>query len=467
MWSVVPSLEPVLQGLLVVYTQPSFQTHVQIFLGWLMCLGHRTEFRVFEAFHGQRVARNRRHPFDRCYNFFSRAAWSIIELAHHVAVQVVVALNPSGELRVIVDATLLHKRGKSVWGLGWFFDPVASHRKRSVIALGNKWVVLGLAVRIPGTPYYFCLPIHAKLQVPGQGQPSEADLARRLLEEVTLWFPDRRLLLIGDGAYSAKNLLKDLPPQVRYVGLIRKDAELYALPDPKRPKNRGRLSQKGARLPAPQQVAQQADQNQKRSQRKRLKQKRSQRKPSNSSPYPWTTIRLWAYGQKRRFQVVAYQALWPKVLGYRPIQVVVVRCLDQGFADSYYFTTELQASPAWVVENYTKRPWIEAMFKNSKQVMDIQRPRHFCRKSIENLAPWVWFMQSLVALWYLTEGQRLPEAQKAREDLGPWESEWSLRHMLRVLRRLTLQQTIEQMSHKKADLRQMIDQLESYLYLAA
>ena len=36
MWSVVPSLEPILQGLLLVFTQPSFQTNCQIFLGWLM-----------------------------------------------------------------------------------------------------------------------------------------------------------------------------------------------------------------------------------------------------------------------------------------------------------------------------------------------------------------------------------------------------------------------------------------------
>ena len=74
MWFVVPSFEATLQALFVVFTQPSFETNGQILLGWLMCLGHRTEFRVFEAFQGERVARNVRHPFDRCYNFFSRAA---------------------------------------------------------------------------------------------------------------------------------------------------------------------------------------------------------------------------------------------------------------------------------------------------------------------------------------------------------------------------------------------------------
>lgn len=451
MWSVVPSFEPILQALSVVFTQPSYLTNCQIFLGWLMCLGHRTEFRVFEAFLGKHVARNVHHPFDRQYNFFDRASWSVAELAHQIALKLVLALNSVGELLLIVDATVLHKRGKKVWALGWFYDPVVSTKKRSVIVPGNKWVVLGLVVRIPGTNKYLCLPIHAMLQMPGKGQPSEADLARRMIDEVAQWFPDRKLLLAGDGAYSAKNLLKGLQPRVRYVGLIRKDAELYELPHAAHPRTMaGRRRTKGPRLLAPHKIAKQADQAR-----------------SASSRWQWTTIRVWAYGQKRRFQVVAFKALWPKVLGDRPIQVVVVRSLDKGFGDVYYFTTDLDASPAWVVKTYAKRTWIEAMFKNSKQVMDIQRPRHFCRQSVERLAVWVWLMQSVVAWWYLTDGHKIPEAKAARKDLGPWETEWSLRHMLRVLRRLTIAQTIEEMSQTKADLRQMVDQLENYLFLAA
>lgn len=451
MWSVVPSLEAIQQALLPVFTLPSFATHQQIFLGWLMCLGHRTEFRVFEAFQGERVSRNGRHPFDRCYNFFSRAAWTVAELGYQVAVQLVVALNPAGELLLIVDATLLHKRGKHVWGLGWFYDPVASTERRAATASGNKWVVLGLGIAIPGTNKYLCLPIHAMLQLPGKGQPSEADLARRMLNEVSQWFPERKLLLVGDGGYSAKNLLKDLNPRTRYVGLMRADAAIHS-PQvaPRRRDTPGRKPTKGPRLPAPRTIAQKAD-----------------RAQSAKSRWQWTLIEVFAYGQMRRFQVCSFQAVWPKVLGSRLIQVVVVRALDKGFGEAYLFTTDLEASAAWVVETYAKRTSIEAMFKSSKQVMDIQRPRHFCQQSIEKLAPWVWLMQSLVALWYLTEGHKLPEAEAARQDLGPWETEWSLQHMLRVLRRLTILQTIDRVSHTKADLRQMVDQLENYLFLAA
>lgn len=451
MWPVVPSLEGILQGLLPALTKPSFETCKKIFLGWLMCLGHRTEFRVFEALGGKRVPRNRRHPFDRFYNFFSRSAWTAHDLAYRVAALLVVALNPEGELLLIVDATLLHKRGKRVWALGWFYDPVASTEKRAATASGNKWVVLGLGIRIPGTNKHYCLPIHARLQPPEKGKESEAEVARRMLDDVCRWFPDRTFTLVGDGGYSAKTLLRHLNERVRYVGLMRSDAAIHETKIPARKRSqRGPKPKKGLRLPAPREIAKKAD-----------------RARSAGSRWQWTEIEVCAYGHKRTFQVCSFEALWPTVLGSRPLQVVVCRCLDEGFGEVYLFTTDLTATPAWVVETYAKRTSIEAMFKSSKQVMDIQRPRHFCQRSIEKLAPWVWLMQSLVALWYITEGQKLPEAEAARKDLGPWETEWSLMHMLRVLRRLTILQTINRMSTTKADLRQLVDDLENYLYLAA
>lgn len=451
MWSVVPSLEAVLQGLLLVFTQPSFLTQQAIFLGWVMCLGKRTEFRVFEAISGRRVSRTRRHPFDRFYNFFSRSAWRARDLTHRVAVQLVTSLNPQGELRLIVDATLLHKWGKHVWSIGWFHDPVASTKKRPVTAQGHKWVVLALAVPLPGTDKVFCLPLHALLQPPGRGKTGEAELARQMLEDVLRWFPDRRVLLIGDGGYSAKKLLGDLDRRVRYVGLMRSDAALHEPKLPRRSRGqRGPKPKYGPRLPSPRQVAKQAD-----------------RAPCRRRRWRWKTIEVYAYGQRRKFQVCSFQAVWPRVFGTRPIQVVVSRSLERGYGEVYLYTTDLEATAEWVVETYARRTAIEAMFKSSKQVMDIQRPQHWCQASVEKLAPWVWLMQSLVALWYLTEGRHLPEARAARRDLGPWETEWSLRHMLRLLRRITIREAINNKSHTKHDLQQLTEHLENYLYLAA
>jgi len=105
--------------------------------------------------------------------------------------------------------------------------------------------------------------------------------------------------------------------------------------------------------------------------------------------------------------------------------------------------------------------------KASKQVMHIESPQHWCRKSVEKLAPWVWLMQGAIGLWYLSEGRKTPQARVARQRLGQWDTEWSFRHMLRVLHSVILEQTVHSTSARKADVHKSLRQLENYLNLAA
>ena len=121
---------------------------------------------------------------------------------------------------------------------------------------------------------------------------------------------------------------------------------------------------------------------------------------------------------------------------------------------------------SWVISTFSRRWSIEVVFKASKQVMKIQAPQHWRRQSIEKLSPWVWLMQSVISLWYFTEGRKLPQAQAARRRLGDWDTEWSLAHRLRILRAEILDQTINPKSATKSDLHQLLDALENYLNLA-
>ena len=425
MFTSIPSLDSVVQCLLPVFTEPSFQTHVEVLLGWVMCLSKRTEYGVFQTIQADTpVSRQQRHPFDRFYNFFSRSAWTVRDLAHQVAVAVVVQLNPRGLLYLVVDDTLLHKRGKNVYGLGWFRDAVASTAKRVATASGNHWVVVGLAICIPGTTKIYCLPIHAMLHLAGKNQKSEATLAEEMLRGILEWFPDRKLVFLGDGAYSTKNLLGDLDPRVTYVGVMRSDAAIY---DPMPPKQ----------------------------------------SKSKRGPWAWQTVKATAYGVTRRLRVVSFQAVWPEVLGLRPILVVLVRDPRGKFKDKYLFTTDLNADLGWIIAAFSRRWSIEVAFKSSKQVMKIQAPQHWCQESVEKLSPWVWLMQSVIGLWYVTEGRKLPAAQATRRRFGEWDTEWSLAHMLRILRAAILEATINPESATKADLYQLLDDLENYLNLAA
>jgi hypothetical protein len=451
MFTSIPSLDTILQDLTAVFTQPSFQTHVQILIGWIMCLGRRTEYGVFQTIQADSpVSRKKRHPFDRFYNFFSRSAWTVSDLAHQVCIAVVKTLNPQGKLCLVVDDTLLHKRGKHVYALGWFRDAVASTAKRVATASGNHWVVVGLAIAIPRTNKIFCLPIHARLHQAGKNQKSEATLAKEMLQEIQEWFPDRDLVLIGDGAYSTKNLLGYHHPRTTYVGVMRSDAAIYDPVPPEQPKSkRGPKPEKGPRFPNPKQIVQKADADR-----------------SGRGPWVWQTVEATAYGVTRTLLVVAFQAVWPEVRGNEPILVVLVRDPEGKFSDKYLFTTDVDADLSWVISTFSRRWSIEVAFKSSKQVMGIQAPQHWCRQSIEKLSPWVWLMQSMIGVWYITAGRKTSAARAARRRFGEWDTEWSLVHMLRVLHATILEETITPRSASTAELRQLLTALENYLHLA-
>jgi hypothetical protein len=453
MWHMIPSLDSIVQALAPVFTLPSFATQCQLVLGWVMCPGTHTAYRVGQTIQADtKIASAERHPFDRYYNFFSRSGWNVSSLAYRVALQIITLLQVCGPLYLIVDDTLLHKRGLKVWGLGWFRDAVASTRKRVATASGNNWVVLGLAVPVPFCPQrILCLPLLARLHLPGKAQPSCAALARQMLLEVQTWFPGRQLVLIGDGAYACKAALDPLPAGTVFVGRMRGDAALY---DPRPPQarkgRRGPKPKKGPRLLSPKAAAAKVD-----------------RARSGRGPWAWQDVVVTAYGRSRTLQTLTYVVLWPKVLGLRPLRVVVVRDPAGKLDDTYLFTTDLGASVAWVIETFARRWSVEVVFRSSKQVLDIEAPQHWCRCSIEKLAPWVWLMQSVVTVWYLSAGHELPEAKAARETMGVWDSEWSLRHMLRVLRQATLDATINPTSANDIEMQQMMQTLKNCVNLAA
>jgi hypothetical protein len=449
----IDSLRPVVDDLSAAFTQPSFATACQFVLGWIMCLGKHTLARTAASAQPQLVPdHSQRHGLDGFDNFFARSAWTPVGLAYRVGVLILTRLHFFGRITLLVDDTLAHKRGQSVWGLGWWRDAVASTKKRVATASGHNWVVLAVAYCPPGSPTpILALPLLARLHVPGQGQPSCPVLAKQMVAEVLDWFPRHTFTLVGDGAYACKELLMDLDERVVFVGRMRGDAAVY---DPRVPKappgKRGAKAKKGPKLPKPREAAAKAD-----------------RKRTSGGEWLWHPLEVLVYGHSRSLAVVGYEAVWPRVLGLRPIQIVVVRDPEGRMRDCYLFTTDLQASAQWVVTQFAWRWAIEVLFRASKQVLEIEAPQHWSQESVEKVAPWVWSLQSVIMVWYLTVGQTSPEALELREVMGEWDSEWSLRHMVMVLRRAILNATINPNSADQAELTEMVQTLKKWANLAA
>jgi hypothetical protein len=351
MWTLIPSLQPLVEVLQPAFTLPSATTSAQLLLAWVMCLGHHTLRRVAHTAHPDKEPdHSRRHGLDSFYNFFERSAWEPQALAYRVAVLLLTHLDFFGCVVLLVDDTLAHKRGKSVWGLGWFRDAVASTKKRVATASGHNWVVLAVAVCLPGTGTpILALPLLARLHLPGKGQPSCPELARQMVGEVLAWFPGRRFTLVGDGAYASKALLGALDERVTFVGRLRGDAALYDPRVPKaKPGRRGRRAKKGPRLPSPKEAAGKAD-----------------RKRSAAGAWVWQEVPVRVYGCARVLRAFAYQAVWPTVLGLRPVRVVVVRDPQGRLWDAYLFTTDLEAPLGEVITKFGPRSSFRPLYMNA------------------------------------------------------------------------------------------------------
>jgi DDE superfamily endonuclease len=453
MWIMLPSLEPFVEHFRCIFTAPSFQTHCAILLGWIMCLGPRTLFRVFLSSAPDKLHDfSRPHGQDTAYNFFERSAWKPSDLSYRLALFVFTKLSLDGVIKLIVDDTLFHKRGIHVWGKGWFRDAVASTKKRVAIASGHNWVVLAVAFEVPFLPIVLALPVMARLHRTDEGTPTCSQLAREMVCELMHHFPERSFLLLGDGGYSNSELLKDLKElgkQLDYIGRMRSDAALYNPTVPEQPASKkGAKPKKGPRLPYPKEIAKRAV------------------PAGQKGEYQWQEVEVCAYGKERLLWACTFIALWPHVLGYRPIRVVIVRDPDGVMDDCTLMCTNLELSLMAIIRNFSLRWAIEVMFKASKQVMDIEDPHHFCQKSVEKVAPWVLGLQTLISVWYLVGGRNEPEAMEIRNLMGDWDTEWSLKNMLRVLRRAILNAAIKGNSGDVDEMRELLEAWKNWAHLA-
>jgi DDE superfamily endonuclease len=453
MWEMIDSLRSVVDGLGPAFTAPTAATCSSLLLAWVMCSGKKNLRRVGEIDRPQSLPdHTQRHDLDTFYNFFERSAWAPADLAYRVGLLILTRLSLTGCVCLLVDDTLAHKTGRCVWGLGWFRDAVASTRKRVATASGHNWVVVAIAVCNPLTGNaVLALPLVARLHRSGGGRPSCAALAKEMLAFVLEKFPGRRFTLVADGAYATKDLLRDLDGRVSFVGRLRGDAALY---DPRVPRakkgKRGPKAKKGPRLPSPKEAAKKAD-----------------RKRKMVGQWLWQEVKVVVYGKERVLKAVSYVALWPHVLGLRAALVVVVRDPSGAMEDIYLFTSDTEAKVEWVITQFAWRWAIEVLFRASKQEMEIEGPQHYCQASVEKVAPWVWSMQSVLMLWYLTAGKELPEAKELEARMDPWDSKFSLRHMIRVLRYATLNATFSPNSHSDTEFQRSTQALINCLVMAA
>jgi hypothetical protein len=186
-------------------------------------------------------------PHDRAHYFFARARWELDQLGLAIAqLAVLLVLPPGADLQVAVDDSVFRRSGRKVHGAGWQHD--GSSPSVHKLSYGNCFVTAGIVVKLPFCTRAVCLPVLARLHLPGKKKegPSKVDTAAALVSLLALAFPDRVIHVVADAAYHGP-ALRTLPGNVTWTCRIPRNAVLYDLAPP-RTGRRGRPRSKGDRL---------------------------------------------------------------------------------------------------------------------------------------------------------------------------------------------------------------------------
>jgi hypothetical protein len=389
------------------FTAPTMRTFQALVAGFLTQPGQRT---VTGMLAGARLAGRRHH--DLAYRFFATARWSADQLGLVLLDLICAIMVPPGAAVVLaVDDTLWRRTGRKLHGAAWHHDGNGPGRHRP--AWGHRWVVVGVIVRLPFLPRAVCLPILARLWLPGDPDRTPLLLARDLLDLVVNHVGDRPVHLVGDAAYIGKPL-RGLPAHVTVTARLRSDAALYQ--PPPRTGRAGRPRAKGDRLPELIVLA-------------------------AMTRYQWAPVQVRCYGKTLDREVLAVRCLWYGALGGQLVQVILSRPV--GAPDGYELalvTTDLAATPAAIIERYADRWSAETMFLDARHLAGVGQARTRNKRSVERLVPFGLCCLSLAIVWYARHGHPAQDlvAHRAR---APWyrhKRAVSVADMLAALRRALL-----------------------------
>jgi hypothetical protein len=389
-----PEIVQLLSAFAVVFTAPTYRNALILLYGTLLGSGRRTVTSALRA-----MGLNEERQFCAYHRVLSRATWSPKALSRILLSLLVATFVPMGAaLIIVVDETIEARKGKRIKNKGWFRDAVRSGVGQINYVLGIRWIVLALVVTVPWSRRPWACPF---LAVPSRSPKTAKKLGKRnwtvvqwtahLIGWVRRWQPEREIVVIGDGAYAAINLIQrcqQLPQPVKLVSRLRLDAQLYDAPPLEKPKgSRGPKPKKGERQP---QLAE------------RLVDPQTQ----------WQTLTLPWYAEGMRcLEYVTGTSLWHRPgEGPVPLRWVLVRCPQGRFKPSAFFCSDVQAAPEQIVAWFILRWNIEVTFEEVRAFLGLGTQRHWSDRAIERTTPCLLGLFSLVTLMaHRLHGDQLPK----------------------------------------------------------
>lgn len=440
--AIVVSFATLLQSFSHCFTRPSFDSFVTLMSGWVLNLRRHTITETVRA--AGAVGTKHISSFHR---FFSKARWATDALGLVLVLALDARLDQDAPIVAPVDDTLGRHTGKEIAAASMHRDPLLSTGRRLFFHWGHVWVVL--SINLPMFGKTWALPVlfrlyRSKKRCKTDRKPyrKTTELARELIEVLAKTLPHRRIIVLGDAAYTNSSLIKKRPNNVTLIGRSRLDAALYA-PAPKRRKGQmGRPRVRGAKLQAPGVQA-------------------------GDKKARWRRTEVTVYGKTVLVRVLVIDALWYVAAGSELIRLVVVRDFPGHERDDVFVSTDATLSAKAIVERFSERWPLEHTFHESKGKLGFEDPQNRTERAVERTAPMALWAYTLVVLWYVETGQFL---RAARIPVDPWydrKTAPAFSDMLATLRRASWAQRLFDPRATAADLRKRIRLLVDYVSAAA
>src|SRR5579872_1179590 len=217
-------------------TAPTFAKTLVLIYGAILAPGRRTVASALGV-----MGRAQEPNPGKYHRGFNEARWSPMHLSRLLLGLLVETFVPEGvALVLLVDETVERRAGKKIGYKGWFRDAVRSVGNKVAVSLGIRGCCVCLLVWVPWSSRPWALPF---LAVPVLSKKSAKRLKKRhrsgvwwtiyLIEKVREWYPEREILLLGDGGYAAFELVACCQRlKIKLVSRLRMDAQLYAFAGP-------------------------------------------------------------------------------------------------------------------------------------------------------------------------------------------------------------------------------------------
>jgi transposase len=269
-----------------------------------------------------------------------------------------------------------------VHGAAWQHDGPAPAKDK--LSFGTCFVVAGIIVTLPFCSRPVCLPVLARLHVPGRGKAagqarkrdpapaSTVSAAAALVSRLARALPGRVVHVVADAHYHGP-ALRDLPAAVTWTTRLPRNAVLYDLAPPPVRKP-GRRPRKGARLGTPSDLGAAA---------------------------AWTPATVRIYGRDQAEDLAEVTCLWYGCLDTIQVRVILARGTRATLA---LVTTDLTAPAAILVQRYAARWSIEQAFADARNILGAGEARTRTRRAVQRTVPFALLVHTLIIVWYARHG---------------------------------------------------------------